>query len=51
MFTKCLFGLDKAKNDEEILNGINQYLSPIYNENGVEFMWELAFYSVKLNNY
>jgi hypothetical protein len=46
MFAKCLFGLDKAT-DEQILGGITEHLSPIYEVDGVRFNWELAFYSMK----
>jgi hypothetical protein len=45
MFAKCLFGLDKAS-EEQILDGIRQYLSPSSADGGVHFNWELAFYTM-----
>lgn len=46
MFAKCLFGLDKAS-EEQILEGIAQHLSPSHVDGGVNFNWELGFYSMK----
>lgn len=42
-FTKNLFGLDMAS-DIEILNGLNQYLHPIYTKNCIYIEWSLIYF-------